>query len=137
MATLELANRLVVLIQNTAQFAHNVVTPPTPGNGHYNRHQLIPASSQPIDLREGFTVAYTVIREGFHDTFRGMTNTNLVADDTVTVIGEVVRQIPSTVVRPIIHLSQATSSVLVGFRNQLTPEARKDDQEKWKNANDW
>ncbi|KAH9422374.1 Autophagy protein [Dermatophagoides pteronyssinus] len=137
MATLELANRLVVLIQNTAQFAHNVVTPPTPGNGHYNRHQLIPASSQPRDLREGFTVAYTVIREGFHDTFRGMTNTNLVADDTVTVIGEVVRQIPSTVVRPIIHLSQATSSVLVGFRNQLTPEARKDDQEKWKNANDW
>nr|XP_046908744.1 autophagy-related protein 2 homolog B-like [Dermatophagoides farinae] len=136
MATLELANRLVVLIQNTAQFAHNVVTPPTPGSGHHNRHQLIPAS-QPRDLREGFTVAYAVIREGFHDTFRGMTNTNLVADDTVTVIGEVVRQIPSTVVRPIIHLSQATSSVLVGFRNQLTPEARKDDQEKWKNVNDW
>lgn len=125
---MELANRVVNLIQSTAQFAHDIVTPPNISN----RNQMVPYS-QPRDVREGLTVAYAHIREGFHETVRSMTNTNLVADDTVTVIGQVVRQIPSTVVRPVIHLTKATSSVLVGFRNQITPEARKDDQDKWKN----
>ena len=135
MATLELANRLVSLIQCTAQFAHDVVTPPTPG-GNYRGQLATIHNSQPRDFREGITVAYTVMREGLHDTVRGVTNAGLVSDDMSTVIGEVVRQIPSTLVRPLIHVSQATSSVLVGMRNQLTPEARKDDQEKWKNANE-
>ncbi|KAJ6216747.1 hypothetical protein RDWZM_007904 [Blomia tropicalis] len=157
MATLELANRLVSLIQSTAQFAHDVVTPPTPGgSGSGGRSGLVGGgsgigvggscgnngtmstfhNSQPRDFREGITVAYTVMREGMHDTVRAVANAGMVSDDMGTVFGEVVRQIPSTLVRPFIHVSQATSSVLVGMRNQLTPEARKDDHEKWKNANE-
>lgn len=161
MATLELANRFVSLVQTTAQFAHDVVTPPTPGNGAVpgstngmaqnggvlinGRHtgsagnhalSMTIHNSQPRDFREGVAVAYTVMREGLHDAVAGVANAGMVSDDVSTVIGEVVRQIPSTLVRPFIHVSQATSSVLVGMRNQLTPEARKDDHEKWKNANE-
>ena len=133
MATLEITNRIVSLVQSTAQFAHDVVTPPTPGG---NRGQLNTLhNSQPRDFREGITVAYTVMREGFHNTVRDVANAGMVSDDYSTVLGEVVRQLPSTLVRPIITMSQATSSMLVGMRNQLTPEARKDDHEKWKNAN--
>lgn len=135
MATLELANRLVYLLQSTAQFAHDVVTPPTPGSGN-NRQLSTIHNSQPRDLREGMTVAYTVLREGFHEAGRGVTNACYTSDDMSGRLGEVVRHVPSTIVRPIIGLTQAASSVLVGMRNQLTPEARKDDHEKWKNANE-
>lgn len=134
MATLELTNRFVTLIQSMAQFAHDVVTPPALTGS--NRNQLNTFhNSQPRDFREGITVAYTVMREGLHNTVRDVANAGMISDDISTVIGEVVRQLPSTLVRPIIHVSQATSSMLVGMRNQLTPEARKDDHEKWKNAN--
>lgn len=138
MATLELTNRFVSLIQTTAQFAHDVVTPPAPTGAYRSVGGQLSTfhNSQPRDFREGVTVAYTVMREGLQDTVRGVTNAGLVSDDMSTVIGEVVRQIPSTLVRPLIHVSQATSSMLVGMRNQLTPEARKDDHEKWKNANE-
>lgn len=132
LATLDLTNRVVGLINMTAQFAHDVVTPPTPGSRQLSR---IPAS-QPRDFREGVAVAYTVMREGFHDTAHNLTSASYASSDMSARIGEVLRQIPSTIVRPLIHVSQATSSVLVGTRNQLTPEARKDDHDKWKNANE-
>lgn len=133
MATLDLANRFVTLIQSAAQFAHDVVTPPTPGHRQQNLNAM---NAQPRDLREGMAAAYAVMREGLHDTVRGVANAGMGAEDMSAAIGEVVRQIPSTLVRPLIHASQATSNVLVGMRNQLTPEARKDDHEKWKNATD-
>src|SRR4051794_10244454 len=101
MATLELANRVVYLLQASAQFAHDVVTPPVPG-GH-NRGQMMIHNSQPRDLKEGLTKAYTVMREGMHDIRRGVTNAGMMSDDMSTVFGEVVRQIPSTIVSPFIH----------------------------------
>lgn len=135
MATLELANRLVNLIQCTAQFAHDVVTPPSNYRAH---HQLLSQlhHSQPRDLREGLTAAYTVMREGMHDTVRGVTRTGLAADSVQERMNRLLMNTHNIAFNPIIHMSQATSSVLVGMRNQLAPEARKDDHEKWKNANE-
>lgn len=133
MGAIDLANRFVYIIQSAAQFAHDLVTPPTPGH-HQTCQQFTP--TQPRDLREGMAAAYTVMREGLHDTVRGVTTAGMAADDMSGAIGVVVRQIPSTIFRPFIHASQATSNVLVGMRNQLTPEARKDDQDKWKNSTD-
>lgn len=132
MATLDLANRLLNLIQCTAQFAHDVVTPPTIGGSY--RPQIV-FYSQPRDAREGATAAYGVMREGFTDMARGFNSVLSNSDDFATVVGQVVRKIPSTVVSPLILLSRGSSNFLVGVRNQLTPEARKDDHEKWKNAN--
>lgn len=130
MATLDIANRFVSLIQSAAQFAHDVVTPP----GHHQATLAIQA--QPRDLREGVAAAYTVMRTGLHDTVREVTIAKMNADDMSGAIGGVVRQIPSTFIRPFIHASEATSNILVGIRNQITPDARKDDQDKWKNTSD-
>lgn len=47
-------------------------------------------------------------------------------------VGGVIRQIPPTIVQPIILASEATSNVLGGMRNQLVPDARREDVEKWK-----
>jgi len=47
-------------------------------------------------------------------------------------VGGVLRQIPPTVVRPIILVAEATSNVLDGFRSQIEPEFKKENEEKWK-----
>ena len=47
-------------------------------------------------------------------------------------VGGVLRQIPPTIVQPVIIASEATSKVLGGMRNQLRPEAKKEDEEKWR-----
>ena len=52
-------------------------------------------------------------------------------------IGGVLRQIPSTVIEPVIIATEATSNVLGGMRNQLLPEKKKDDEEKWKPEEHW
>lgn len=47
-------------------------------------------------------------------------------------VGGVLRQIPPTIVQPIILASAATSNVLGGMRNQLKPDAKREDEEKWR-----
>lgn len=47
-------------------------------------------------------------------------------------VGGVLRQIPPTVVRPLIVASEATSNLLGGMRNQIKPDARKEDFLKWR-----
>ena len=47
------------------------------------------------------------------------------------IFGEVLRQVPGVVVRPILIASEATTHVLGGVRNQLMPEARKDELAKY------
>jgi hypothetical protein len=133
MATLDLANRFVSLIQTAAQFAHDVVTPPTPG---HRQSTVVALNAQPRDLREGISVGYAYVREGLHDAVRDMVTASIGAEDIPSAVGGVVRNIPSSIVRPIIGVTQGASNVLVGMRNQLTPEARKDDHEKWKNASE-
>ncbi|CAG2100351.1 unnamed protein product [Medioppia subpectinata] len=133
MATLDLANRLVSLIQTAAQFAHDVVTPPTPG---HRQSTVVALNAQPRDLREGLSVGYAYVKDGIHDVMRDMVNAGYGAEDIPSAVGGVVRNIPSSIVRPIIGVTQGASNVLVGMRNQLTPEARKDDHDKWKNASE-
>lgn len=47
-------------------------------------------------------------------------------------VGGVLRQIPGTIVKPIILASEATRHVLGGVKNQFVPDARREAQEKWK-----
>ena len=51
-------------------------------------------------------------------------------------IGGVLRQMPPTVLQPVIMASEATSNILGGMRNQLLPEKKKEDEEKWKPEDD-
>ena len=48
------------------------------------------------------------------------------------VVGGVMRQIPSAVISPLIIGPDALSNVLGGARNQLKPDAKKEEEDKWK-----
>ena len=47
-------------------------------------------------------------------------------------VGGVLRQIPPTVVKPLILATEATSNVLGGAMNQLQPDKREEALQKWK-----
>lgn len=47
-------------------------------------------------------------------------------------IGGVLREIPPTMVKPVILASKATSNVLGGVRSQLVPDARREANQKWR-----
>ena len=132
MAAIDLTNRVVSLLQSTAQFAHDVVTPPVPGGNT----RIVIYNSQPRDFREGVIVGYAQLKEGVTVSLQEVANAGIMADNVGTRLGKVVCKLPSAIVLPFFHLTQATSSVLLGARNQMKPEARKDDHEKWKNANE-
>ncbi|XP_072350535.1 autophagy-related protein 2 homolog B-like isoform X1 [Scyliorhinus torazame] len=137
MAALELTNRLVQTIQAAAETAYDMVSPgPTTHSlmrtKRISQHRL---AHQPVDLREGVAKAYDVVKEGFTDTAhmiyetatreheqRGMTG----------AVGGVLRQIPPAVVKPLIVATEATSNVLGGMRNQIQPDARQEESQKWR-----
>lgn len=47
-------------------------------------------------------------------------------------VGGVIRQLPPTVVKPLILATEATSNLLGGMRNQILPDAHKDHTLKWR-----
>ena len=49
-------------------------------------------------------------------------------------VGGVIRQLPQTIIVPIIKMSEATNNVLGGVRSQLVPDVRREASEKWREA---
>lgn len=47
-------------------------------------------------------------------------------------VGGVLRQIPPTMLQPVIIATEATSNILGGMRNQLRPDKKREDEDKWK-----
>lgn len=47
-------------------------------------------------------------------------------------VGGVVRQIPPTIISPFIIASEATSNILGGMQNQINPDVKKEQEDKWK-----
>lgn len=94
-------------------------------------HHSIQALNQPRNFCEGVAVGFNIIREGFNDTARNVAM-GMQADDMRSAVGELVRQIPSTLLNPIISATEGAQNVLVGMRNQIAPDARREDQDKWK-----
>ena len=135
MAVIDLTQRLVHVIQNTAQFAHDVVSPPTahrPALTYISSSGTHHGVSQPRDFREGVSVAYSGLKQGVHETIYEYKSAGSRADGFQGTFGVVVRQIPSTVIMPVIQISAAVENVLTGVRNQLAPEARLEDEKKFK-----
>uniref|UniRef100_A0A3Q1H0K3 Uncharacterized protein n=1 Tax=Anabas testudineus TaxID=64144 RepID=A0A3Q1H0K3_ANATE len=141
MAALELTNRMVRTIQAAAETAYDMVSPvpderDTKRIKRYSHYGL---SHQPVDLREGVAKAYTVVKEG-------ITDTALTIYDTATreheqrgmtgAVGGVLRQLPPAVVKPLIMATEATSNVLGGMRNQIHPDARQEESQKWRQGED-
>lgn len=93
----------------------------------------------PQDIREGMTNAYHIFKEGIGDTAIQIIETCALEHDQkgfTGAVGAVMRQVPPTVVRPLVLATQATSNVLGGVKNQLIPDARIEAKEKWKDDQD-
>ena len=50
-------------------------------------------------------------------------------------VGGVLRQIPSSLVQPVIVASEATKHVIKGAKNQFVPDAQQQAVHKWKSCN--
>uniref|UniRef100_A0A8C1Z6B1 Autophagy related 2B n=1 Tax=Cyprinus carpio TaxID=7962 RepID=A0A8C1Z6B1_CYPCA len=137
MAALELTNRMVRTIQAAAETAYDMVSP-VPDEKEckkIKRYSHYCLAHQPVDLREGVAKAYSVVKEG-------ITDTALTIYDTATreheqrgmtgAVGGVLRQLPPAVVKPLIVATEATSNVLGGMRNQIHPDARQEESQKWR-----
>lgn len=141
MAALELTNRMVQTIQAAAETAYDMVSPGTlsiePKKAkRFPHHRL---AHQPVDLREGVAKAYSVVKEGIADTAQTIYETAAREHESRGVtgaVGEVLRQIPPAVVKPLIVATEATSNVLGGMRNQIRPDVRQDESQKWRHGED-
>ncbi|XP_038142463.1 autophagy-related protein 2 homolog A [Cyprinodon tularosa] len=139
-AALELSNRLVQAIQATAETVYDILSPTPPLTRYAITEGRAPASrprraAQPADLREGVAKAYDTVREGVIDTAQTLCDVASRGHEQKGLpgaVGGVLRQIPPTVVRPLIVASEATSNLLGGMRNQIKPDARKEDFLKWR-----
>ncbi|KAM5274604.1 autophagy-related protein 2 homolog B isoform 2-T2 [Ctenodactylus gundi] len=141
MAALELTNRMVQTIQAAAETAYDMVSPSTLSiepkkPRRFPHHRL---AHQPVDLREGVAKAYSVVKEGIADTAQTIYETAAREHESRGVtgaVGEVLRQIPPAVVKPLIVATEATSNVLGGMRNQIRPDVRQDESQKWRHGED-
>uniref|UniRef100_F6WX03 Autophagy related 2B n=1 Tax=Equus caballus TaxID=9796 RepID=F6WX03_HORSE len=141
MAALELTNRMVQTIQAAAETAYDMVSPGTLSIEpkkikRFPHHRL---AHQPVDLREGVAKAYSVVKEGITDTAQTIYETAAREHESRGVtgaVGEVLRQIPPAVVKPLIVATEATSNVLGGMRNQIRPDVRQDESQKWRHGED-
>ncbi|XP_016098497.1 autophagy-related protein 2 homolog A-like [Sinocyclocheilus grahami] len=137
-AALELSNRLVQAIQATAETVYDILSPTPPLTRYITDGRPTPRprrTPQPADLREGVAKAYDTVREGVIDTAQTLCDVASRGHEQKGLpgaVGGVLRQIPPTVVRPLIVASEATSNLLGGMRNQIKPDARKEDFLKWR-----
>ncbi|KAF0312785.1 Autophagy-related protein 2 A [Amphibalanus amphitrite] len=136
MAFLELTNRLVGYVQGASEFTYDMLSPgPSMRQKRRQKRSRRRTSNLPQDLREGVTNAYELVKEGLGETAQTLARVAAEEHDQKGVsgaVGGVLRQIPPTMVKPILLASEATSNVLGGMRNQLAPDARREAIDKWK-----
>nr|AWV66721.1 autophagy-related protein 2 [Brachionus calyciflorus] len=150
LATIELTNRMFQATKNVAEFFYDLLAP---HRSHQNMigynggtlvdtlftgvgpNRYVRIRRQPNDIREGLTNAYYVMYEGFNDTaanFMSEISHGAEHKGIPGAIGGALRQLPSTALAPIVLTTEATCNILSGIRNQLKPDEKKDDDQKWK-----
>ncbi|XP_076234909.1 autophagy-related 2 [Calliopsis andreniformis] len=136
MAALELTSRLIYAIQSTAETAYDMVSPgPSVRQKTKGQKGRRKRYSQPLDIREGMANAYMLVKEGLGETANQLVRVASEEHEQKGVsgaVGGVLRQIPPTVVKPIILATEATSNVLGGMQSQLVPDARREAAQKWR-----
>ncbi|XP_071962999.1 autophagy-related protein 2 homolog A-like isoform X2 [Antedon mediterranea] len=139
MAAVELTNKCVQALQSVAEMTYDMVSPGPSVVSHraitVNNGTQYRMAKQPADLREGVTNAMNVVRQGLENTASTLVQVAKEEHSHKGVsgaVGGVLRQVPPTMIKPLILATEATSNVLGGMRNQMQPDARKEDAEKWK-----
>ena len=146
MSFLEVTNKLLSVVKFAAELAFDVMSPegcvvqgklPHPSK-HCRRQSgrtgLRRARGTPHDMREGVLGAMALVREGLDETARSLADAASEKQGVVGAVGGVLRAVPSTMVRPVILGAAATSNLLDGVKNQISPDQRVEEEEKWKTS---
>lgn len=127
-----------MLPQATAETVYDILSPAAPVSRSLQDKRSVRRlrrGQQPADLREGVAKAYDAVREGILDTAQTICDVASRGHEQkglTGAVGGVIRQLPPTVVKPLILATEATSNLLGGMRNQILPDAHKDHTLKWR-----
>jgi len=148
---LDLTNKLLGAIKFAAELAFDIMSPEgtvvqggrvplqfqgatsSGGGGGQGKHRQV--MKRPTDMREGVFNAFAVVQEGLDETARSFADaasSEHARKGLSGAVGGILRQVPSTLVKPVIMATAATTNVLEGVKNQVAPDARQDEQDKWK-----
>ena len=144
MAMLELSNRMVGFVQSAAETACDIVSPAEVQksreryrNTWRGLEKQARRSRQPSDVREGFNNACSLLQHGFTDTAYSIARVAQKEHERkglTGAVGGVIRHMPVTLVRPLAFTSEAAAHLISGIRNQIEPDARKEDEDKWRDS---
>lgn len=144
LSILEVTNKILNVVKFAAELAFDVMSPEgcvvkgkLPHPTQYCRRRigrsgLRRARGAPHDMREGMLGAMALVREGFDETARSLAEAAHERTGMAGAVGGVLRAVPSTMVRPVILGAAATSNLLDGVKNQISPSQRLEEEEKWK-----
>ena len=144
LSILEVTSKLLTVVKFAAELAFDVMSPegcvvqgklPHPTQycrRRFGRAGLRRARGTPQDLREGMMGAMALVREGLDETARSLALAASHRDGMSGAVGGVLRAVPSTMVRPLILGAAATTNLLDGVKNQISPDQRLEEEEKWK-----
>ena len=150
MSFLDFTNRLLGVIKFVAEMAFDVMSPEgivvqgrlthqsLPHGGRQIKMATAGPQAKPADLREGVINALAVVREGFDETARTLTEAatsdHARSGGLTGAVGGVLRQVPSTMMRPVIIGTAATVNVLEGVQSHVAPEIRREEMDKWRSS---
>jgi len=141
---LDVTNKFLTVIKFAAELAFDVMSPdgcvvygklPHPARDckrKAGRSQVRRARGTPADFREGMLGAMQLVREGLDETARSLAVAAGDRSGMAGAVGGVLRAVPSTMVRPVILGAAATSNLLDGVKNQISPDQRAEEEDKWK-----
>ena len=150
LSILDMTNKLLSVVKFAAELAFDVMSPEgcvvqgkLPHPTQYCRRRvgragLRRARGTPHDMREGMRGAMALVREGRDETARslaaaaGERGLGGGGGTLAGAVGGVLRAVPSTMVRPVILGAAATSNLLDGVKNQISPDQRLEEEDKWR-----
>ncbi len=144
LSLLDMTNKLLSVVKFAAELAFDVMSPEgcvvqgkLPHPAQYCRRRvgragLRRARGTPHDMREGLLGAMALVREGLDETARSLATAAAGERGVGGAVGGVLRAVPSTMVRPVILGAAATSNLLDGMKNQISPDQRLEEEDKWR-----
>jgi len=125
---LQLSSKLFYSIQCVAEVTYDLVSP-------IPHRRSSPNCQQPSDLREGFVNAYETVTSDAYTRASSIQHAALFNHSTqgiTAAIGGVMREIPPTLVQPILSAAQGMTQILDGAQNHLRPGHVREREEKYR-----
>ncbi|KAG1685123.1 Autophagy-related protein 2 B [Nymphon striatum] len=132
-ASMEITNRFLAVIQGAAQFTYDLISPTS-----IELESVSDCPPCPADITEGLAGAYNVMKEGCEGTARNVAHVVRTGKENKGVtglVGGVARQLPPALIRQLVLCTKAASNVVGGVKNQLSEDARNEATEKWRQPN--